>query len=76
AALKAWQPGLAAPVAVRELTAERAIPRPELGHRARLAQALGGLPEGLDWVSNARFGPGIRDVVEGLEAWARLQRGA
>lgn len=75
-ALKAWQPDLAAPVAVRELQAERAIPRPELGHRARLAQALGGLPEGLDWVSNARFGPGIRDVVEGLEAWARLRAGA
>ncbi|HEU4952366.1 MAG TPA: protoporphyrinogen oxidase, partial [Holophagaceae bacterium] len=48
AALKAWQPGLAAPVAVRELMAERAIPRPELGHRPRLVQALGGLPEGLD----------------------------
>lgn len=69
-AMRRWVPGLAEPIAVREEVADRAIPRPELGHRARLAQVLGGLPEGLDWVSNARFGPGVRDVVEGLEAWA------
>ena len=29
--------------------------------------ALAGLPKGLDWISNARFGPGVRDVVEGVE---------
>ena len=69
AALNRWLPGLAGPSAMREVRADRAIPRPELGHRARLAQAVGGLPEGIDWVSNARFGPGVRDVAEGLEAW-------
>lgn len=69
AVVNRWLPQLAAPAAVRELRADRAIPRPELGHRARLALALGGLPEGIEWVSNARFGPGVRDVVEGLEAW-------
>ena len=73
-ALKRWLPGLPEAAAVREERADRAIPRPELGHRARLAQALGGLPEGIDWVSNARFGPGVRDVVEGLEAWAGAKR--
>lgn len=70
AALRAWVPALADPSAIREELADRAIPRPELGHRARLALALSGLPPGLDWVSNARFGPGVRDVVEGLEGWA------
>ena len=69
AALKGWLPELGEASAVREARADRAIPRPELGHRARLAQALGGMPEGIDWVSNARFGPGVRDVAEGLEAW-------
>ncbi len=70
AALRTWVPELGEPSATREERADRAIPRPELGHRARLAQALGGLPAGMDWVSNARFGPGVRDVVEGLEDWA------
>jgi oxygen-dependent protoporphyrinogen oxidase len=76
AALKAWVPELEDASAARELRADRAIPRPELGHRARLAQALGGLPEGLDWVSNARFGPGVRDVIEGLAIWAGSASGA
>lgn len=70
AALRNWVPALAEPITMREERADHAIPRPELGHRARLTQALGGLPSGLDWVSNARFGPGVRDVVEGLEGWA------
>ncbi|MBS1766349.1 MAG: protoporphyrinogen oxidase [Acidobacteria bacterium] len=70
AALKRWLPALAEASSHREEQAPRAIPRPELGHRARLAQALGGLPEGIEWLSNARFGPGVRDVVEGLEAWS------
>ncbi|HTL99126.1 MAG TPA: FAD-dependent oxidoreductase [Holophagaceae bacterium] len=69
-ALRAWSPGLSEASAMREMRADRAIPRPELGHRARLAQALGGLPSGLEWVSNARFGPGVRDVIEGMETWA------
>jgi hypothetical protein len=32
--------------------------------------AIGGLPVGVDWLSNARFGPGVRDIVEGLETWS------
>ena len=69
ARLQHWIPTLAAPVAVRHERAERAIPRPELGHRARVQAALAGLPTGLDWLSNARFGPGVRDILEGLESW-------
>jgi protoporphyrinogen/coproporphyrinogen III oxidase len=67
--LRGWIPALGEPVAFRQERAERAIPRPELGHRARVRAALEGLPEGLDWLSNARFGPGVRDILEGLEAW-------
>ncbi len=69
AVLKGWLPALEAPRQVREEFAENAIPRAEMGHRARVAAALAGLPKGLDWISNARFGPGVRDVAEGLEPW-------
>ena len=70
ARLQHWIPALAAPSAVRHEYAENAIPRPELGHRARVAAALEALPTGIDWLSNARFGPGVRDILEGLEIWA------
>ena len=70
ARLKHWIPTLGEASAVRHERAERAIPRPELGHRARVQTALAGLPSGLDWLSNARFGPGVRDILEGLETWA------
>jgi oxygen-dependent protoporphyrinogen oxidase len=32
-------------------------------------RAVEGLPQGIHWLSNARFGPGVRDVIEGLEPW-------
>jgi len=67
--LRHWLPALAVPSQVREELSPNAIPRAEKGHRGRVRQALGGLPEGLDWISNARFGPGVRDVIEGVEAW-------
>jgi len=69
ARLKHWVPNLGEATAVRHERAERAIPRPELGHRARVKAALEGLPSGIDWLSNARFGPGVRDILEGLETW-------
>jgi len=69
AVLKGWLPKLEAPRQVREEYAENAIPRAEMGHRRRVEAALAGLPEGLDWISNARFGPGVRDVAEGMEPW-------
>ena len=70
ARLKFWVPSLGEAAAVRHERADRAIPRPELGHRARVQAALAGLPAGLDWLSNARFGPGVRDILEGLESWS------
>ena len=69
ARLKHWVPTLGDPSAMRHERAERAIPRPELGHRARVKAAVEGLPAGVDWLSNARFGPGVRDILEGLETW-------
>jgi oxygen-dependent protoporphyrinogen oxidase len=69
ARLKHWVPTLSDALAVRHERAERAIPRPELGHRARVKAAVDGLPTGVDWLSNARFGPGVRDILEGLELW-------
>jgi oxygen-dependent protoporphyrinogen oxidase len=69
ARLRRWVPSLGEPVQVREERVERAIPRPEMGHRARVKAAVEALPEGLHWISNARFGPGVRDVIEGVEAW-------
>jgi oxygen-dependent protoporphyrinogen oxidase len=69
ARLRHWIPSLGDPIATRHERADRAIPRPELGHRARVQAALGGLPTGVDWLSNARFGPGVRDILEGLETW-------
>jgi oxygen-dependent protoporphyrinogen oxidase len=71
ARLKYWIPTLGAAAAVRHERAERAIPRPELGHRARVKAAVDGLPTGVDWLSNARFGPGVRDILEGLEIWIK-----
>lgn len=67
--LKQWLPGLGAPLQTREELSPNAIPRAEMGHRARVRTAVEALPAGLEWLSNARFGPGVRDVIEGLEAW-------
>jgi oxygen-dependent protoporphyrinogen oxidase len=67
--LRRWIPTLSDPSQIQEEQSPRAIPRAEKGHRALVRQAVEGLPEGLHWVSNARFGPGVRDVIEGLEAW-------
>ncbi|MCE1230008.1 MAG: hypothetical protein LWX11_11040, partial [Firmicutes bacterium] len=67
--LKQWLPGLGAPLQTREELSPNAIPRAEMGHRARVRTAVEALPAGIEWLSNARFGPGVRDVIEGLEAW-------
>ncbi len=67
--LRRWIPALSPPSQILEEACPSAIPRAEVGHRARVRKALEALPRGLDWVSNARFGPGVRDVIEGVEAW-------
>ncbi len=68
--LRRWVPGLGAAAETFEQRAHRAIPRAEKGHRARVRQAVEAMPSGLEWLSNARFGPGVRDVMEALEEWA------
>ena len=68
--LKRWLPALAPALQTREELSPNAIPRAEKGHRTRVRTAVEALPKGLDWISNARFGPGVRDVIEGLEDWA------
>ncbi|HWQ07643.1 MAG TPA: hypothetical protein VN436_00985, partial [Holophaga sp.] len=67
--LRRWLPALGPAGQTREETSPDAIPRAEKGHRGRVREALAGLPAGLDWISNARFGPGVRDVIEGIEGW-------
>jgi oxygen-dependent protoporphyrinogen oxidase len=68
--LRRWLPELADAAETLEQRAHRAIPRAEKGHRAKVRQALEALPAGVEWLSNARFGPGVRDVMEALEGWA------
>jgi len=67
--LRHWIPALASPSQTLEEVSTNAIPRAEKGHRGRVRQAVEGLPKGVDWLSNARFGPGVRDVIEGIDAW-------
>lgn len=67
--LRHWVPGLSDAFQTREELSPNAIPRAEVGHRGRVRRAVEGLPQGLHWLSNARFGPGVRDVIEGLEPW-------
>jgi oxygen-dependent protoporphyrinogen oxidase len=67
--LRHWVPGLSDPFQTREEVSPNAIPRAEKGHRGRVRRAVEGLPQGIHWLSNARFGPGVRDVIEGLEPW-------
>jgi oxygen-dependent protoporphyrinogen oxidase len=71
ARLRKWVPALSDPYQTREENSPNAIPRAEVGHRDRLRRVLGGLPQGLHWLSNARFGPGVRDVIEGMEPWVQ-----
>lgn len=67
--LRQWLPELSAPFQTREELSPNAIPRAEVGHRGRVRTTVEAMPRNLDWLSNARFGPGVRDVIEGLEAW-------
>jgi len=67
--LRKWVPALSDAYQTREEFSPNAIPRAEKGHRGRVRRAVEGLPQGLHWLSNARFGPGVRDVIEGLEPW-------
>jgi len=71
AELRRWLPKLPDPVQVREEPCPAAFPLLEPGHGARVARLLQALPPGLHWVGADRFGPGIPDLAEGIEGWAR-----
>nr|WP_275975740.1 FAD-dependent oxidoreductase [Geothrix terrae] len=68
--LRRWLPELRAAVQVREEACPGAFPLLEPGHGARVARVLKRLPPGLHWLGAARFGPGIQNLAEGVEAWA------
>lgn len=68
--LRRWLPELGEAVQVREEACPGAFPLLEPGHGARVARVLGGLPPGLHWLGAARFGPGVANLAEGVEAWA------
>lgn len=69
AELRRWLPELPEPVQVREEACPGAFPLLEPGHGGRVARLLAALPPSLHWVGAARFGPGIPELAESLEAW-------
>ena len=69
--LRRWLPELGPAVQVREEPCPGAFPLLAPGHTARLTELLEALPPGLHWVGAARFGPGLPDLAEGIEAWAK-----
>ncbi len=69
--LQRWLPELSDPVQVREEPCPAAFPLMEPGHDARVAGLLTEFPPNLHWVGADRFGPGIPNLAEGIEGWAR-----
>jgi oxygen-dependent protoporphyrinogen oxidase len=70
AELQRWLPELGEAVQVREEACPGAFPLLEPGHGARVARLLRALPPNLHWLGAARFGPGLPELAEGIEAWA------
>ena len=70
-ALRRWLPELGEAVQVRAEPCPGAIPLLAPGHEARVRQIEATLPPGLHWVGAARSGPGLPDLAEGIEAWAK-----
>lgn len=70
AELRRWLPELPDAVQVRELACPGAFPLLEPGHSERVTRLAAALPPRLHWVGAARFGPGIPELAEGLEAWS------
>ncbi len=69
--LRRWLPELPEPVQVREEACPGAFPLLGPGHQARVASLVQALPPGLHWLGADRFGPGLPDLAEGIEAWAQ-----
>ena len=70
AALRHWLPELPEAVQVRAEPCPGAFPLLGPGHGTRLGTLLAALPPGLHWLGAGRFGPGMSDLAEGIEAWA------
>jgi oxygen-dependent protoporphyrinogen oxidase len=68
--LRRWLPELPEAVQVREEHCPSAFPLLGPGHAARVASLVEALPPGLHWLGADRFGPGLPDLAEGIEAWA------
>jgi oxygen-dependent protoporphyrinogen oxidase len=72
--LRGWLPELGEALQVREEDSPGAFSLLAPGHSARVAQVLRALPPNLHWLGAARFGSGIPDLAQGIEAWARAFR--
>lgn len=72
--LHGWLPELSNALQVREESCPGAFPLLTPGHGARVAALLAALPPGLHWLGAARFGPGLADLAEGVQAWAQARQ--
>ena len=75
AELRRWLPELPEAVQVREEACPGAFPLLAPDHETRRARVVAALPPGLHWLGTERFGPGVSDLAEGLEAWASATSG-
>jgi oxygen-dependent protoporphyrinogen oxidase len=68
-ALRRWLPELGEPLQTRFEDCPGAFPLLEPGHTERMNHLLATFPPNLHWLGASRFGPGIPDLAEGIEAW-------
>jgi len=68
--LRRWLPELRETIQVHEEPCPGAFPLLEPGHSGRVRAVLGALPPHLHWLGTERFGPGVADLAEGIQAWA------
>jgi oxygen-dependent protoporphyrinogen oxidase len=71
AELQHWLPELSEAIQVREASCPSAFPLLEPDHGTRIASVLAGLPPKLHWIGAARFGPGVANLAEGVQTWAK-----
>jgi oxygen-dependent protoporphyrinogen oxidase len=71
--LRRWLPVLPEAVQVRAEHTPRAFPLLGLGHGDRSRRIVEELPPGLHWLGASRFGPSLKDLAEGVRAWASDQ---
>ena len=69
-----WLPNLRPCDTCHMEKATHAIPKIKMGQYAEILAALEDLPSGLDWIGGARFGPGVNDIVDGIDYWMRTIR--